>query len=805
MRIDRVEIKGFGKYEDFSLDLGKGLQVLYGQNEAGKTTLQNFIVSMLFGMKKPGKKRTMYHENHARYQPWEGKYYGGKLYLTIDDISYTIERNFIKNRDECKIFRTDSGEDVTNQFPEDNRKERQFLQTLLGVDELMFKNALCLGDHLRSEWEEWRSETAPKLVSGSHLQTADQALIQKAEAVLKQKMDEIGTERAESKLLGQAAAKRKKLQEDLRKTEEQEQSISQLCAELDEQIEVCEQKQIEWNLQKQRAAGRIVQLRESLMAEKMSLQSGIDGAEQAAASVEVMSEESYQQLRANVYRQLESYRSAQQERFNYSARIGEIRQIDPESADITERYQSVTEQELQQLDEIEQQLLAESRQLPDFNTDKRAGASDMRGVGGWHRPFVIAGIVAVLLGLAGFLINWKIGIALLAVGSVFTVISRSKGKQAARESVRMQEQERAAMRAQTEQLENQLRVILQRFDADTPRQARSRWQQILQSRERVASCHQQISWLDGELTKAESKLRQAWDTLQQLCGSSEPWNDQPSESADSLVQEWEAKAMQQLQQKKAEEQIKRLEADIVHWSAVVDELGVEPLNAGDNEPVLSREQLEAELRAVSQLERVYQAEKAKQTELSVKVQTLRQGRRGMAELAREYEAWGAEESRLAKMKQALETAASAFEEVRQVMYREQAPVLVQKVTELAQQFTAGRYQQLKVDNQMQIRLTSPDSGYTFEMDGLSKGTWDQMNFALALAVSESVVQDGDKLPLLIDEPFVHYDDQRMENTLQYLLKLAGMRQILFFTHRQHDVETLQKLGGEGLLVHNLIR
>ena len=49
MKIQNLLIEGFGKISKMELNLGAGLNVIYGKNEAGKTTLKTFIYGMFTG------------------------------------------------------------------------------------------------------------------------------------------------------------------------------------------------------------------------------------------------------------------------------------------------------------------------------------------------------------------------------------------------------------------------------------------------------------------------------------------------------------------------------------------------------------------------------------------------------------------------------------------------------------------------------------------------------------------------------------------------------------------------------------
>lgn len=87
MKIQSVHIYGFGRFSNVRIEqFNDHLQVIYGENEAGKTTLMAFIRAMLFGF--PTRQ-----ESELRYEPKQGAEYGGKL--TIETERYgqvVIER-----------------------------------------------------------------------------------------------------------------------------------------------------------------------------------------------------------------------------------------------------------------------------------------------------------------------------------------------------------------------------------------------------------------------------------------------------------------------------------------------------------------------------------------------------------------------------------------------------------------------------------------------------------------------------------------------------------------------------------------
>jgi len=76
LRIDGLRVLGFGRFSNLTRELGPGMHLLYGPNEAGKSTLLAFLRSMLFGFEKQGQPE--------RYEPEGGGPFGGELRLSTD-------------------------------------------------------------------------------------------------------------------------------------------------------------------------------------------------------------------------------------------------------------------------------------------------------------------------------------------------------------------------------------------------------------------------------------------------------------------------------------------------------------------------------------------------------------------------------------------------------------------------------------------------------------------------------------------------------------------------------------------------
>ena len=91
--------------------------------------------------------------------------------------------------------------------------------------------------------------------------------------------------------------------------------------------------------------------------------------------------------------------------------------------------------------------------------------------------------------------------------------------------------------------------------------------------------------------------------------------------------------------------------------------------------------------------------------------------------------------------------------------------------------TGGKYQKLLMDASFGISLETAEG--TYPLERFSAGTRDGVYFAFRLAVSTLLCEEV--LPMVLDDPFVNLDAQRLEEAEELLKNAAKERQILYFT------------------------
>lgn len=143
-----------------------------------------------------------------------------------------------------------------------------------------------------------------------------------------------------------------------------------------------------------------------------------------------------------------------------------------------------------------------------------------------------------------------------------------------------------------------------------------------------------------------------------------------------------------------------------------------------------------------------------------------------------------EKDSLRKQDEDLDALSLAIERIQRLsgaIYRETGEEFSRRVSELLVQMTGGRYSSISLDDRMDVNINTPDR--LLKISQVSFGTMNQIYFALRIAAGE-LLSGGKNLPLLLDEPFAMYDDERLKNALTFLS--GSGRQTLLFTCQSRE-------------------
>lgn len=137
MIIKEVNIGKFGKLENQKYQFAPRINVIYGANESGKSTLMQFLKAMLFGLEKTRVRKTL--DTYNRYEPWDTPaYFYGSMMFETGQQQFLLERNFYYKEKRARLVNIRDGEELSVEYGD--------LDMLLGnVSAAAYEKTCCIG------------------------------------------------------------------------------------------------------------------------------------------------------------------------------------------------------------------------------------------------------------------------------------------------------------------------------------------------------------------------------------------------------------------------------------------------------------------------------------------------------------------------------------------------------------------------------------------------------------------------------------------------------------------------------------
>ena len=195
MKINKLKINSYGKLKEKEIDLKPGINIVYGKNEAGKSTLLNFIVDSVYGISK--NKNGKEYSNYERYMPWSGEDFSGRIEYELDNGNkYEVFRDFKKKNP--KIF-NENKEDISKEFNIDKTKGNEFFYEQTKVDEDLFLSTILVNQtqvKLENKEQNMLIQKIANLVGTGE----DNVSYKKGlDRINKRQLDEVGTSKSREK------------------------------------------------------------------------------------------------------------------------------------------------------------------------------------------------------------------------------------------------------------------------------------------------------------------------------------------------------------------------------------------------------------------------------------------------------------------------------------------------------------------------------------------------------------------------------------------------------------------------------
>ena len=277
MKIKNIKINNFGKLNNKEINLEKNLNIIYGKNEAGKTTILKFIGSMFYGANKNKNRKEI--SDFDQYEPWQENEFSGKINYELDNRnSFEVFRDFRKKNP--KIYNENS-EDISKGFNIDKNKGNEFFKEQTGIEEELFYSTV-VSEQERVKLDEKEQTTLLQKMTNLVSSGDDQVSYKRAIDKLKSKLlEEVGTDRTTEK-------PKNKIEERLTELIKKQTELDELSKNKYEYDEFEKQKSIEINNNEKyiNAIKEIVKIKESEKFESQLIKNSENEVEELEKNIE---------------------------------------------------------------------------------------------------------------------------------------------------------------------------------------------------------------------------------------------------------------------------------------------------------------------------------------------------------------------------------------------------------------------------------------------------------------------------------------------------------------------------------------
>jgi len=689
--ITRLKLDYFGKFSGREIILKPGINIIYGENEAGKSTLHAFIKGMLFGIERlRGRGAASKDDIYTRYLPWNYPgAYGGQMDILVGDKHYRLIRSFHAN-DRCfTVTDLETGREI-------KLKEGHIGELIPGLSEAAFRNTVSIGQ-LKARTDAELAAQIKNYITNLSISKSKEVNVVKATELLKQKKKALESVPYELKL--------KELAEKIKEGEEAEEKINLLTEEL-----------------------KGLEAEKDRIIKELELLNSYDFQKEAKLMDELPA----------IIERFIRYKEYTKEYDRLKVQIEKLRS-EIEGLQHKASQASTLRNDLNEARRLDMDL---SRYMEEIHNVYKVKEDKI--INGRKKAFTYA-LGSVILSLAAYVITRSFAAltavlaVLLGIGGVIFINNKNINKDSG--DLKIKE-----LKEHNSNAEKQLKQIFDKYRVSSLSELAKKHEEYL---ELTVSLEHGKKALDNMLERAKSledNCDELHDAIMLYMRNFIP----AEELTDREIQRLKDIINQKKKQK--ENNISRLNAELGDIKLKIEKINWELSSMEDNETLL--------LKNKAQYEEMLQRKKEAEAEVS-----------------------------------AIDLAINTINRLSETIHDSFGKELNLAVASIISEVTNGKYKDIKIDEELNIQVFWQDNLY--KLDRLSAGTIDQIYFALRLAVAD-LLFGGDNMPLILDDSFALYDDNRLRATLE---KIGGRRQVLIFSCQMREKILLQKMG----LPYNFIK
>lgn len=698
----------FGKLENKTMELGKGLNIVYGENESGKSTWTAFIRAMFYGIATREQKKAGYLPAKEKFAPWSGSPMYGKMELSTNSGDITVERTAARTGVLSKVTSTydETGADAPHG------------EELLGVSQSVYERTAFIGQagiRVTSD-----ADCERRILSGAS--SGDES-VSAGEVInrLKKKQREIRYNK--SGILPQLEAELAELSNKIKSAKEAESEIAQISESLSVFKE--EEKKL---------------LRAKLIAKAEENKKKTEYIKEAQESFDAATEAAEKFKTAPIRRDFDRFAEKKAAYASAVASLCRLKDFCTEAEEKLKKCRSMCENS--PFSGMNASAAEETCKIVSENVAK----PEKKKIPVFSIIFFACAAVFVALGIR----MWYMFIPALLCAVAAVVLLFENKKKKTKENP------------------------LEKFGVENVFELNRKLSEYLDAMADDEKISEALSEAKGNLAKSsaeEELLRRDVESFAEDFHITYDDFDDLEKKIKTFM----------LAREDAERKVSDARLRVEACKAASGEKTTDIQYSEDETPALSAKEIEDEILTLS--------EKQRRFEISLATHRAEISDFRAADAEEACRALSEKTEKLSTEYDALTLAAETVNEAETELKNRFSPEIEKKTAEYFKALCGGHFSFVKIKNK-EFEMDVSEGIATAPRDGLylSRGTLDELYFALRLALFDTILPEEDALPMVLDDVFVNFDDERMGKALNLLLEIAEKRQIVMFSCHRREME-----------------
>lgn len=737
MYIEEINLINFGKFQNKKIKFSKGLNVLTGLNESGKSTIHKFIEGVFYGFVKPYLKTTKFTEDYEKYRPWNSLEYNGSILINIDEKKYRIVRDF-RNKT-YDIFNENTGTKITETLEGYERSNLSFPGEYFfngSVD--LFKSTLFIHQ------DEIRLNQSAKKQLGLHIShilnsNSESSNVQLGVDYLNKLKEKIGTNKARKKPYGKLLNRKLVVEENIRKFKDSK-------LQYENTLKLIEDEKEKFNISNKKLEALEYK---KMYDEYLKLSKANNIKDKYIKDISVL------EKRLLIYKDIDNI---PEEEFD------KLKEIDSELLEIHKQFNELSTRKK----EIFQKYNSVKKEINNIekNIDIKFKIEDLlqiiKSKKRKRTKSIFASLLLFIISVSiGVLIGVEYGLILFSIFAISLIISIFQSKKITKLKTELNDFIIEICKNNNIQIQTAEEILNNEILSEPDTELMGYYNE-----------------LDYELEVIDSEINSLLNDEDIIKENKKDIIFKFKKITSKNIEDFE-KIKFEIDSLKSEINEKRKSLDIIYSNNdfkkfnTLSKMDFKDLNMNVD---FSESDVRIELNDSSKKIAMYY-ERIKFLEKNV--ENLLVNKEELVNINSELLLI---EENIEAIDLAINTISLAQNEV----HSNYIPMINNKISKLAKNITGKDYK-LLIDNDFNISFKNKFNDEYFNIDKLSKGTIDQINILFRIAFAEEIF---DKTLLVFDDAFVKIDDERLQALIKILSDLSTDIQILIFTCQDREVDIL---------------